>query len=345
MTTSFALFTLISIFLVIKTKIKSSIKYAYIYFSLIIIFATLYHEFCPNLFKNFNKISSEDGVLFLKSILDFFKVPYTPSMKNGIFSLYYSVITITTLGFGDISPNSYLAIIITTIEAISGILFIGFFLNSLSQEKSEREALKKEEEIIFRVIEEEKKHEKEIILKYYSKLMDHYLDFHSLSKDIYYGPQSVPSFDENNDKINFLNNFISKLNTGMLLNLKEKCLIYKYANKTLGASLIENITTTKYLLNDFYFNYHFKHYTNFQNFFKEWAIFLEKVDYLNGLSLHNFNPSNPLKKMDAQSTIMHLSSLSTNDLHFGYAACHGLLYENIDRYHELIEMVESIKKS
>jgi len=41
-------------------------------------------------------------------------------------SLYYSVATITTLGFGDIVPTSYLARAITAVEVVSGILMLLF---------------------------------------------------------------------------------------------------------------------------------------------------------------------------------------------------------------------------
>ena len=41
-------------------------------------------------------------------------------------SLYYSVATITTLGFGDIAPTSHLVRAITAIEVVSGILMLLF---------------------------------------------------------------------------------------------------------------------------------------------------------------------------------------------------------------------------
>lgn len=45
-------------------------------------------------------------------------------------SLYLSVITITTLGYGDITPKDDLGMIATSIEAIIGILIIGLFINA-----------------------------------------------------------------------------------------------------------------------------------------------------------------------------------------------------------------------
>lgn len=55
-------------------------------------------------------------------------------------SLYFSVITITTLGYGDIAPVTDGAKFFTAIEALSGILLIGVFLNSLAHTYSERES-------------------------------------------------------------------------------------------------------------------------------------------------------------------------------------------------------------
>ena len=47
---------------------------------------------------------------------------------------YFSVVTITTLGYGDIVPITNMARIIVATESILGIVLIGLFLNSLSKE-------------------------------------------------------------------------------------------------------------------------------------------------------------------------------------------------------------------
>lgn len=52
--------------------------------------------------------------------------------------LYFSVTTITTLGYGDISPTSSLGQILTMAESIIGIIIIGLFLNSISHTLSEK---------------------------------------------------------------------------------------------------------------------------------------------------------------------------------------------------------------
>lgn len=46
---------------------------------------------------------------------------------------YFSSVTLTTLGFGDIVPVSNVARILISIEAILGVVIIGLFLNSLSK--------------------------------------------------------------------------------------------------------------------------------------------------------------------------------------------------------------------
>ena len=48
-------------------------------------------------------------------------------------SLYLSVVTITTLGYGDIIPQTELARGLTAIEAVLGIVIIGVFLNAVAQ--------------------------------------------------------------------------------------------------------------------------------------------------------------------------------------------------------------------
>lgn len=51
--------------------------------------------------------------------------------------IYYSIVTITTLGFGDYTPTHGLAQAVTAIEVISGLITLGFFLNSVGSMKSE----------------------------------------------------------------------------------------------------------------------------------------------------------------------------------------------------------------
>lgn len=51
--------------------------------------------------------------------------------------LYYSLVTITTLGFGDYTPAMGWAQAVTAIEVICGVTIIGFFLNAVGSMKSE----------------------------------------------------------------------------------------------------------------------------------------------------------------------------------------------------------------
>lgn len=51
--------------------------------------------------------------------------------------LYYSIVTITTLGFGDYTPAHGWAQAVTAIEVMCGMLTLGFFLNAVGSMKSE----------------------------------------------------------------------------------------------------------------------------------------------------------------------------------------------------------------
>ena len=51
--------------------------------------------------------------------------------------LYYSIVTITTLGFGDYTPVHPISQTITAVEVLLGLIIIGFFLNAVGSMKSE----------------------------------------------------------------------------------------------------------------------------------------------------------------------------------------------------------------
>ncbi|MDE7180323.1 MAG: potassium channel family protein [Muribaculaceae bacterium] len=51
--------------------------------------------------------------------------------------LYYSIVTITTLGFGDYTPMGAWAQCVTAVEVMCGLIIIGFFLNAVGSMKSE----------------------------------------------------------------------------------------------------------------------------------------------------------------------------------------------------------------
>ena len=51
--------------------------------------------------------------------------------------LYYSIVTITTLGFGDYTPAHGAAQAVTAVEVMCGLIFLGLFLNAVGAMKSE----------------------------------------------------------------------------------------------------------------------------------------------------------------------------------------------------------------
>lgn len=65
-----------------------------------------------------------------------FRIPDNAGTDWGSW-LYYSVVTITTLGFGDYTPAHGWAQAITAIEVMCGLVFLGFFLNAVGSMKSE----------------------------------------------------------------------------------------------------------------------------------------------------------------------------------------------------------------
>jgi len=60
--------------------------------------------------------------------LEFWERPLTV-VQSG----YFSVVTITTLGYGEITPQTEVARALTALEAILGIVVIGIFLNAVAQ--------------------------------------------------------------------------------------------------------------------------------------------------------------------------------------------------------------------
>jgi hypothetical protein len=59
-----------------------------------------------------------------------------PSNVSGVYTrmFYFSAVTITTLGYGDIVPITNVARIFVVLESVLGLVLIGMFLNSLSRE-------------------------------------------------------------------------------------------------------------------------------------------------------------------------------------------------------------------
>lgn len=72
--------------------------------------------------------------------------------------LYYSIVTITTLGFGDYTPAHGWAQAVTAIEVICGLSIFGFFLNAVGAMRSERDisSAMAEQKLMHQEVEKEK---------------------------------------------------------------------------------------------------------------------------------------------------------------------------------------------
>lgn len=55
----------------------------------------------------------------------------TLTKESAVDLFYYLIVTFTTVGFGDISPNTLLAKMVTALIAMSGMLFTGVFVGSI----------------------------------------------------------------------------------------------------------------------------------------------------------------------------------------------------------------------
>ena len=54
-------------------------------------------------------------------------------------SLYFSVVTLTTLGYGDIAPSSFSGKVMVSAQTILGVVTVGLFLNSLAELRAKLE--------------------------------------------------------------------------------------------------------------------------------------------------------------------------------------------------------------
>lgn len=65
-----------------------------------------------------------------------FRIPEGDATGFGSW-IYYSIVTISTLGFGDYTPAHGAAQAVTAIEVMCGLIFLGLFLNAVGAMKSE----------------------------------------------------------------------------------------------------------------------------------------------------------------------------------------------------------------
>lgn len=86
------------------------------------------------------KTSSDPHIILSETEYDTLSKFYKYSIETSIGNkfgrmLYYSTVTITTLGFGDIVPTSDGARYLTALESFLGIVIIGFFITQISRNK------------------------------------------------------------------------------------------------------------------------------------------------------------------------------------------------------------------
>lgn len=79
----------------------------------------------------------------LFGVIYYFNPTFWKEPLTFIQSIYFSVITITTLGYGDITPATEVARLLTAVEALSGIIIIGLFLNAIAHTRTEFDEAKK----------------------------------------------------------------------------------------------------------------------------------------------------------------------------------------------------------
>ena len=73
-----------------------------------------------------------------------FRIPDNAGTDFGSW-LYYSIVTISTLGFGDYTPAHGWAQCVTAVEVVTGLAVFGFFLNSVGSMKSDIDVLSERE--------------------------------------------------------------------------------------------------------------------------------------------------------------------------------------------------------
>ncbi|MCF6323108.1 MAG: potassium channel family protein [Gammaproteobacteria bacterium] len=90
----------------------------------------------------FHLKSKTYGFLYLASIpafgMAYYLMPGTLNCNEFLESWYFSAVTVTTLGYGDVLPVTSIGKVLAGIHAVSGVCIIGLFLNSLSERRAER---------------------------------------------------------------------------------------------------------------------------------------------------------------------------------------------------------------
>jgi len=97
---------------------RKSHSYIFQYGLIIVVASFIYYV--PNLLSliGFAEIKPEDF--------------FDPEMKTPIDAIYFSIVSITTLGFGDINPVSQIMRLVVSIEVLLGIITIGQALHAIT---------------------------------------------------------------------------------------------------------------------------------------------------------------------------------------------------------------------
>ena len=111
-------------------------------------------------------------------------------------SIYLSVITITTLGYGDITPVDRAGMYITALESIIGILIIGVFINSAWKSYSDRIEMEQSRKIR----ESLKESNKNNLLAYFSYLKSVVDEYRHINYEI---TTPIAARDGGQEKFNF----------------------------------------------------------------------------------------------------------------------------------------------
>lgn len=82
------------------------------------------------------------GLFFLVIVVFGFIYAIFPSTISGINhfgnAFYFSIVSITTLGFGDLTPSNGWGQALVSVEALSGVVLIGLFLNAISESQTRK---------------------------------------------------------------------------------------------------------------------------------------------------------------------------------------------------------------
>ena len=70
--------------------------------------------------------------------LDLGLLQYHDSANSPFTPFYYSIVTYTTLGFGDVTPGHWLGEVIVTLEVIAGYLTLGLLVSILANTVARR---------------------------------------------------------------------------------------------------------------------------------------------------------------------------------------------------------------